>query len=127
LRYLLDTDVLIEVFRDNVTVHDQIWQLRHNGHVLCYSPVTRAEVFASLRPGEEVPVAQILARLTCMVIDGPVGEQAGRFLNTYRGSHGLKIGDALIAASAVLAEADLITFNEKHYPMPEIKLHRLKR
>ncbi len=127
MNYVLDTDVLIEIFRGNTVVRDQVWDLRRQGHTLCYSPVTRAELFAGLRAGEEMLVAQILARLACLLIDSDVGEKAGRYMNAHRASHNLEIADALVASSTVLAGAELITFNARHYPMTELKLHHLAR
>jgi predicted nucleic acid-binding protein len=127
VRYVLDTDVLIEIFRNNRLVHDAVGRLRQDGHVLCYSPVTRAEIYAGLRPGEETDTAWVLSRLTCLVIDAPVGEKAGYYIQTFRRSHSLRIGDALIAASTVLAGAHLITFNARHYPMPDIRIHHMQR
>ncbi len=127
MRYLLDTDIFIEMFRANKLVHDQISQLRKDGHVLLYSPVTRAEIFSGLRAGEEMLTAQILSRMACVVIDERIGEKAGRYMQTFRSSHGIQLGDALIAASATETDASLITFNDRHYPMPEMKRHRLQR
>ena len=127
MRYLLDTDVIIEMLRRNAAVRDQVKHLRHTGNVLCYSPVTQAELFAGMRPGEEIPTGHLLACMECLNIDGPVGEKAGLYLRTFRSSHRLQIGDALIAASAALADAALITFNARHYPMPDISFHSLLR
>ena len=127
MRYVLDTDVLIEMARNNTVVSEQIRQLRHGGHSLCYSPVTRAEIYAGLRPGEETSTAQLLARFTCLSIDASVGEQAGLYMRKHSSSYGLEVADALIAASCVLADAALITFNVRHYPMPDLEFHHLKR
>ena len=49
--------------------------------------------------------------------DAAVGRQAGGYLKQYRKSHGVKLGDALIAASAHRNNASLWTLNRKHYPM----------
>lgn len=127
MRYLIDTDVFVEMFSANMLVHEQISQLRRDGHVLLYSPVTRAEIYSGLRAGEEMATAQILSRMTCLDIDERIGEKAGRYMQTFRSSHGIQLGDALIAASATETDASLITFNDRHYPMPEIKRHRLQR
>jgi predicted nucleic acid-binding protein len=48
-------------------------------------------------------------------------------MHDFRASHGLTIGDAMIAATSVLNGAALITFNARHYPMPDIAFHRLQR
>lgn len=46
---------------------------------------------------------------------------AGEYIRRYRKSHSVELGDALIAASAVVSGAALWTRNRKHYPMPELK------
>ncbi len=127
MKYLLDTDVLIEIFRNNAWVRDAIAHLRRGGHVLSYSPVTRAEIYAGMREGEELAIEQFLSRLTCAISDAQVGELAGRYLRTYRSSHALQMGDALIASTAVLMDAALITFNTRRYPMPNLRLHMIQR
>jgi predicted nucleic acid-binding protein len=58
--------------------------------------------------------------LTCCPINEEVGRQAGVYLHRYRGSHGVEIGDALIAAAALSNNAKLWTRNHKHYPMKDL-------
>jgi hypothetical protein len=53
-------------------------------------------------------------------VDAEVGRLAGGYLREYRNSHGVELGDALIAAAAVVHHADLWTRNRKHYPMKEL-------
>jgi hypothetical protein len=47
---------------------------------------------------------------------------AGQYLRQFRLSHHLELGDALIAASAKLANAEIVTRNQKHYPMPDVSV-----
>lgn len=124
---LVDSDVLIEALRGNSVVSNQLKTLHLSGHVLSYSPVTRAELRYGLRPGEETRVADLFDRLVCMEIDGEIGEKAGEYLAKYRKSHGVQLGDALIAASAFRSRSALVTFNRKHYPMSDILFHDLAR
>ena len=124
---LVDSDVLIEVLRGSSVVSDQLKTFHLSGHVLSYSPVTRAELRYGLRPGEETRVAGLLDRLVCIEIDGEIGEKAGEYLAKYRESHGVQLGDALIAASVFRSRSALVTLNRKHYPMPDILFHDLAR
>ena len=48
------------------------------------------------------------------------GRRAGEYLRRYRKSHTVELGDAMIAASAVVSGARLWTQNRKRYPMPEL-------
>src|SRR5262249_51551758 len=50
------------------------------------------------------------------------GRQAGTYLARYRRSHGLELGDALIAAAATTAGLRLWTLNRRHYPLRDVSL-----
>jgi predicted nucleic acid-binding protein len=50
------------------------------------------------------------------------GRAAGDYLRQYRKSHGVELGDALVAASAATHRAVLWTRNRKRYPMSEVAL-----
>ena len=43
--------------------------------------------------------------------------RGGLFRRDYGKSHGVGLADALIAATAELAQATLVTLNAKHFPM----------
>jgi hypothetical protein len=75
-----------------------------------------------MRPGEEAPTERLLALFTILNIDEAVARQVGQYLRQYRRSHRLELGDALIAATAQQAGAELITRNVKHYPMSDISV-----
>ena len=51
-----------------------------------------------------------------------IGRRAGGYLRQFHRSHGLDIGDALIAATAAVHGCALWTCNRKHYPMKDIEL-----
>ena len=55
-----------------------------------------------------------------MVLDGEVGRRAGSYLARYARSHGLEIGDALVAAAASTTGLRLWTLNRRDYPMPDV-------
>jgi len=118
---LVDTDVLIEVFRRREQAIVARWlSLVEDSCWLLYTPVTLAEVFHGLRPREEKPVQEILTAMRCIHLDREVGKKAGEYLRSYHASHGLELGDSLIAASAFVHKVPLWTRNRKHYPMKDI-------
>ncbi len=57
------------------------------------------------------------------VLDSQVGRVAGSYLARFAGSHGLELGDALIAAAATTSGVRLWTRNRKHYPMADVRFH----
>jgi predicted nucleic acid-binding protein len=85
--------------------------------------VSLAEIFAGLRRGEEEVTEAFFAARGDVVIDAAAGRRAGAYLSRYRGSHGVEIADALIAAAASTAGLRLWTRNRRHYPMPDVRFY----
>ena len=86
------------------------------------TPVTWAEIFAGIRPGEEAATQAFLEARGEVVLDAEVGRRAGAYLARYGASHGVEIADALIAAAAAMGRLRLWTRNRKHYPMADVEL-----
>jgi predicted nucleic acid-binding protein len=118
---LVDSDILIEVSRGRDAVVLSRWtQLSRSDALILFSPVTAAELWAGARPAEYGSIEALFEALTCVPADAAIGRRAGDYLRSYRKSHTVQLGDALIAASAVASGARLWTRNRKHYPMPEL-------
>ncbi|MCZ6678348.1 MAG: type II toxin-antitoxin system VapC family toxin, partial [Candidatus Poribacteria bacterium] len=95
-------------------------QRRSAGDQLCYSVITKAELYAGLRSGEETALMLLLDSMQELIIDGSIAEQGGKYRQLFLKSHQLQLADALIAATAKIAHAKLITLNTKHFPMTDI-------
>jgi len=120
---LLDTDILIEVLRQRDAAILAQWRRITGGtEPVLYTPVTAAELWHGLRQGEEEAVSKMLETLTCVPLDAEIGRRAGGYLRQFHRSHGLDIGDALIAATAAVHGCGLWTRNRRHYPMKDIEL-----
>ena len=119
---LIDSDVLIEVSRGRDTEVLRRWaELADSDDVVLCSPVSVAELWHGARPSERGILTSLFDALVCGSIDAETGRRAGEYLRDYRKSHGVELGDALIAASAVQRRAALWTRNRKHYPMPGLR------
>ncbi|MGA7077117.1 MAG: type II toxin-antitoxin system VapC family toxin [Terriglobales bacterium] len=121
---LVDSDILIEVSRERN--HDVLlrWrELAESGSPILCSPVSSAELWAGALPREREATVRLFRSLVCVPIDYETGRHAGDYLRQYSKSHGLQITDALIAAAAVLNQAELWTRNRKHYPMKELSFY----
>ena len=123
---LLDSDVIIEILRGNGDVIEEVISLGKSGRAVLYTPVSKAEIYHGIREGETGKAEMLFSGCRSVPITDGIGEKAGHYLRQFHKSHGTEIADALIAAAAFISNADLFTFNHKHFPMKDIKLHKLK-
>ena len=118
---LVDSDILIEASRGRDAEIVSRWiELSGSDVAVLYSPVSVAELWAGARPAEHDAIDNLFRALTCVPIDAETARQACDYLRRYRKSHGVELGDALVAAGAVGNGAMLWTRNRKHYPMKEL-------
>ena len=118
---LLDSDVIIEWLRGRPPVTHQIIALIEAHEDLCWTPVSIAEILAGARASEDEAIGDLFLMLEALPITTDVGRKAGAYLKSYAKSHGLELGDALIAASAFSNDRQFWTLNKKHYPMMDIR------
>lgn len=99
---LIDTDIFIDHLRGAAA-------LKPGRHRLHYSVVTRAELFAGTTATNLS--TQLLAPFRELNVDRAVAERAGRISREF----GVRLPDALIAATALEHELSLVTRNDKHF------------
>lgn len=112
---LFDTDVLIEYLRGRKQAGEYFSTLEADR--LFVASITIAELYAGVRSEEEAILRDFLNLFEVVEFDGELARKAGYLRNRYGSSHGTGLADAVIAASVVAANARLVTFNERHYPM----------
>ncbi len=119
-RLLLDTDVLIDYLRGR---EDAAAYLEARPEPLLISAITVAELFAGVREGDESRrLAQFLGAFEVIPLDAAIAQKGGLYRRDYGPSHGIGLADALIAASAALHQARLVTLNARHFPMMEVEV-----
>jgi predicted nucleic acid-binding protein len=118
---LLDSDVIIAWLRGQDPFVELLPELLGQGQVLAWTPVSVAEIFAGARKREERRLEDLFLVLESLTLSAQVGRKAGRYLNAYSRSHGVELGDALIAATAHANDMPLWTLNRRHYPMTDIQ------
>lgn len=119
---LFDSDVIIAWLRGYQPVAGTVVHLLENGQNLLWTPVSIAEIFAGARKAEAAQINKLFLILETLPTSEAIGKTAGHYLQRYSRSHGVELGDALVAASASVADLPLWTLNKKHYPMPGIRL-----
>jgi len=119
---ILDTDVLIDHFHGHQAALDFIVESLASGETLALSVVTVSELLSGMRSGEEARTERLLAMFVVLDVNVTIARTAGAYLQQYRRTHQLELGDALIAATARFHQAEIATRNFKHYPMPEVQV-----
>ncbi len=116
-RYLLDSDILVEHLRGRQQARTYITLLESEGE-LCVSSITVAELYSGFRNDQErEAIVTLLAPFRIIPVDEMIAKRGGLLRSQYKQSHGTGLNDALIAATAELNNATLITFNRRHFPM----------
>ena len=119
---LFDTDILIWIQRGNLRAA----ALVENEEERSISVLTYMELLQGAR--EKRHHAQILHFLRengfqILPLNENIGHRAAIYVEEYSLSHGLRAGDALIAATATENGMTLCTSNMRHYrPIKELKL-----
>lgn len=115
---LLDTSVAIDHLRGLQPAVDLLNDSTEAEEVLLASEVVRFELLAGVRKGEVEALEQFFSALSWVPVGEEVSRAAGALAQSHRRSHsGIDDADYLIAATALLLEADLLTTNVRHFPM----------
>ena len=121
--YLLDTTVLIEWLRGRDAVQLTMLRLLADGHVLGTSCVNLAEVEAGLRQRERAHARAVLGRLRFLVTGREAGHRAGRYQADFaRRGRTIHTPDALVAGTARMHGAVLLTHNTADFPMRDLRV-----
>lgn len=114
-RVLLDTNILIDFLRGK---SEAVTYMKALAAAPSLSVVSIAELFTGVRDGEERTELDEFVRQSVLIdVDEQIATRAGLMLRDFRKSHAIGMADALIAATAELESATLVTLNTKHYPM----------
>ncbi len=110
MRWLLDTNVLIDAFAGQPAAAKAVGEARSSGvDWVGFSAISRLEVlgFWKLSSEDEQGLRDLLAQFNEVSITAAIIEEAVRVRKTAR----MKTPDAIVAASALICRAHLITRN----------------
>lgn len=115
---VLDTTVAVDHLRGDQAAVDLLRELVENDETLAASEVVRFELIAGVR-GDELPaLEELFSAVSWVAVDEDVARAAGELARKHRRAHGgIDDADCLIAATALLLDADLLTTNVRHFPM----------
>ena len=115
MRYLVDTDVLIDVSRNNEAAIEFIDKLDDAWSI---SLITALELLVGARDIREVKkIDQLIDAYTAIPLTAEVGNSSYDLLKQFAKSHGLRVFDSLIAATALANNLILVNRNRKHFHM----------
>ena len=113
--YLLDTDVLIDVSRNNEAAINFLDQLEDSWSM---SIITALELIVGVRNKKEVTqIDQLVAVYSAVPLTTEIGNSSYGLLRQFAKSHGLRVFDSLIAATAIEENLTLLSKNKKHFQM----------
>lgn len=125
-RYLLDSTVLIAHLRGDDNAIRFFFSLLKGGHVPSTTCVNVAEVEYGAPVRGQKDARSFLERLAFLPTTKEAAIRAGRYRAEWKAKGKMiAVPDALIAGTARVHGAVLVTNNVKDFPMPDIRIERL--
>ena len=115
---LLDTSIAIDHLRGSEPAMALLNRLVDEGQTLLASELVRFELLAGVMPGEIKALERFFSSITWLSVDEDTTRTAGLLARKHRKAHSsIDDVDYLIAATAVVFDAELLTTNVRHFPM----------
>lgn len=115
---LIDTTVAVDHLRGVPAAVDLLTALTDGGTDLVASELVRFELLAGIRNKELTSFEEFCSALHWAPVTEDVCCVAGQLARRHRRSHsGISAVGYLIAATAIVIDADLLTTNVRHFPM----------
>lgn len=120
--YLIDTDVLIWILRGDQKIITKILNLKEKAP-LAMSVMSIAEVYQNIFPSELVDAEELISQYIILDLDQKLAKMGGFYWQDYsKNLKNLSLADCLIAATANVNNATVVSLNTKHFPMTDIKV-----
>jgi len=115
---LLDTSVAVDHLRAAPLAVELLRRLIEEDESVIASEVVRFELLAGVREDELAALEQFFSALWWVPVDESITRAAGALARQHRAAYsGIDDADYLIAATALLFDAELLTTNVRHFPM----------
>lgn len=116
MRYVLDTNAIIYLQKGALASPLPV------GHYFA-SVITEMELlsFPSLSPEDAASLAELLSEIVVVPLDGEIKDRTVRI----RREHGLAIPDAIVAATALALDAELVSNDLDFQTVPKLNIRRL--
>jgi len=109
--YLVDTNVLSEIFYGNFAVRQLVESLDCGVDTVIYIE----SIQGAIRKTEKEKIKKSLALLRYYPLTSEIALHSIELIDRYSSSHGLFLADAMIASTAIHYDLTLITYNLKDF------------
>lgn len=115
---LIDTTIAVDHLRGAAGAVELLERLVENDEELAASELVRFELLAGVRPREMDALERFFSALLWLAVSEEIARTAGKLAREHRKAHtGIDNVDYLIAATAIVHDAELLTTNVRHFPM----------
>jgi len=115
---VLDTSVAVDHLRGAQPAVDLLSRLIGEEEPVVASEVVRFELLAGVRDTELEALEQFFSALSWVPVDEGITRTAGSLARQHKRAYsGIDDADYLIAATALVLDAELLTTNVRHFPM----------
>lgn len=115
---LLDTTIAVDHLLGEDRATHLLNQMVEDDEPLLASELTRFELLAGVLQGEVEATETFFGAMSWVPVDEQISRMAGALAARFRQSHsGIDTVDYVIAATALVIGADLVTTNVRHFPM----------
>jgi predicted nucleic acid-binding protein len=120
---LIDTSVALDHLRGDLRATALLNDLFARKEVVAASELTRAELLAAVRPGERERSEQFFSVFSWVPVNERIARVAGDLVGDRPTTRRhVSVVDYLIAATAIVTGAELLTTNVRRFPMlPDLK------
>ena len=122
---LCDTNIFIHAFNGDAKTISALQSIGYDNILL--SSITVMELYQGMGNKKELQdMKKKIKYYDVIEVDVEISKLATQLINQFNLSHGLLIPDAIIAASAVVHQVELFTYNIKDFQfIPNIKLYKI--
>lgn len=123
-KYLLDSDIIIWCLRGRKETIELVKKIQDEGIPACCA-LSVIEIMLGAKKREEKTTQAFLDALDVYAVDKNVANLAAKYIRDYKPKgQTLDFVDASIAATCLINKLVLVTYNAKHFPMPELKIYQ---
>ena len=112
----VDTDILIDFYRNYQPAVDFLDYYYSMDEILAISSITQMELFIGCRNKRELSeTVKFLKQYEVVHFSKSISGKTVKLIKEYNLSHGLLMADAIIAATALIAEGELFSKNASDF------------